>query len=415
MAPEKATRVFISYSHDSDEHCERIRALAEQLRAAGIDACSDQDRPGPEEGWPHWTEQQLAGADFILVVCTRGYAERFDESKGTGVGWEAKLIRQELFDMGRNRRFIPVLFDQDPVFVVPLVLRPYQRYRLPGEFKSLLRHLTRKAKIELAPVAPPVRSEDSDDPRIQSRARATVAFMAVAGILYVLSNAQDWLTKLKPPRTPPCGQAIHPDSEQWPHFLGFCKGVPEGKCETRIGSTIVLTGACKREKMQGEWSAFYENGAQRWSGRAERDQMDGLWSFWDRDNHRSDITFARGMGFYGTRWEFLDGEWRSCKEVFGFGKTQSWKCFDSQGMPYSQGRVEQGKPDGPWTWTCSAGSKSLTYANGTVVAVTLLDADGGLLFEWPGKKPVPGDLRTAFEIASSRARCQNGLNPFPKL
>jgi hypothetical protein len=48
------TRVFISYSHDSPEHADRVLALSDQLRAGGIDCILDQYEPAPEEGWPLW-------------------------------------------------------------------------------------------------------------------------------------------------------------------------------------------------------------------------------------------------------------------------------------------------------------------------------------------------------------------------
>ncbi len=43
-------RVFISYSHDSEEQSARVLALAEQLRRDGIDARIDQFEASPSEG-----------------------------------------------------------------------------------------------------------------------------------------------------------------------------------------------------------------------------------------------------------------------------------------------------------------------------------------------------------------------------
>src|SRR5262245_9736683 len=120
-------RVFISYSHDSEEHRERVRRLVARLRGDGVDAWMDQYSPMLGEGWPRWMEAEFARAQFIVIVCSSGYAERFDRGPGygSGVGWEAVLIRQELYDQGGNTRFVPVLFDGGEV--VPTVLRPYPR------------------------------------------------------------------------------------------------------------------------------------------------------------------------------------------------------------------------------------------------------------------------------------------------
>src|SRR6185295_2025338 len=148
-------RVFISYSHDSEAHRERVRELAARLRGHGIDAWMDQFTSPPVEGWPRWTEQQFAGARFIIVACTEPYAERFNAppSSGSGVGWEATLIRQELYDQGVNTRFVPVYFDDDAK-AVPLVLRPYPRYLLPRDYEQLRQHLMGETKA-VPPLASP--------------------------------------------------------------------------------------------------------------------------------------------------------------------------------------------------------------------------------------------------------------------
>jgi hypothetical protein len=51
-------RVFISYSHDSDEHKAKVRAFAKRLRGDAIDLVLDEDKEpgGPDEGWPAWCE-----------------------------------------------------------------------------------------------------------------------------------------------------------------------------------------------------------------------------------------------------------------------------------------------------------------------------------------------------------------------
>jgi hypothetical protein len=48
--PERVPRVFISYSHDSPEHADRVLALADRLRAEGIDCHLDQYETSPPEG-----------------------------------------------------------------------------------------------------------------------------------------------------------------------------------------------------------------------------------------------------------------------------------------------------------------------------------------------------------------------------
>jgi hypothetical protein len=62
-------RVFISYSHDSPEHKQRVLALSDRLRNDGIEAELDQYQTRPPQGWSYWCEEQLrpANSDFVLV------------------------------------------------------------------------------------------------------------------------------------------------------------------------------------------------------------------------------------------------------------------------------------------------------------------------------------------------------------
>ena len=70
MLPPTKERVFISYSHDSVEHTRRVRALADQLRADGVEAWIDQYVQDPEEGWIHWMRNQVKQASRVLLVFT---------------------------------------------------------------------------------------------------------------------------------------------------------------------------------------------------------------------------------------------------------------------------------------------------------------------------------------------------------
>ena len=84
--PPEPPRVFISYSHDSDEHKARVLGLADRLRDHGVDARVDQYVESPTQGWPLWMEDEIEAADFVLVVATETYdrRRRGREAKGRG-------------------------------------------------------------------------------------------------------------------------------------------------------------------------------------------------------------------------------------------------------------------------------------------------------------------------------------------
>jgi len=156
-------RVFISYSHDSPEHMDRVLALADRLRALGVDAWLDQYEEGPAEGWPLWTERQVQVADFVLIVVTPTYRRRFEgmESAGraSGISWEGAVLKHELYRNSRDKKLIPVVLSAEDMSSIPGVLRSFTYYDLsPGTgFESLYRRLTNRIKVgapELGPRRP---------------------------------------------------------------------------------------------------------------------------------------------------------------------------------------------------------------------------------------------------------------------
>jgi hypothetical protein len=107
--PSEPPKVFISYSHDSPAHEQRVLALAERLRQDGIEAHIDRYVNGtPAEGWPRWMENQLKWADFVLLLCTETYYRRFrgheQPEKGRGVDWEGALVTNEYTKTGVLQR-----------------------------------------------------------------------------------------------------------------------------------------------------------------------------------------------------------------------------------------------------------------------------------------------------------------------
>lgn len=112
---EKNPKVFISYSHDSKEHQDKVLLLSNKMRSEGIDCILDQYEDSPPEGWPRWMDRNIREADFVVMICTTDYYNRVmgleKEGIGLGVRWEGNLIYQHLYNSGTlNSKFIPVLF-----------------------------------------------------------------------------------------------------------------------------------------------------------------------------------------------------------------------------------------------------------------------------------------------------------------
>jgi len=133
MTPEKTTRVFISYSHDSQAHADEVLTLANRLRDDGIDCSVDQYEESPPDGWPQWMDRQIRESTFVLVVCSEFYLNKLlgkvQPNEGLGVKWEGKLICQHLYNEGANSKFIPVLLANGKLDHIPTPLQGATHYR----------------------------------------------------------------------------------------------------------------------------------------------------------------------------------------------------------------------------------------------------------------------------------------------
>ncbi|MGL5827691.1 MAG: NACHT domain-containing protein [Nocardioides sp.] len=176
MGARTPVRVFISYTHDSESHRSAVLRLGERLRADGVDARLDRWVPGtPQQGWPAWMEDELEAADFVLVICSEVYYDRYRGRGATAIGrggrFESNLIRDQLYaDRSRVRRFVPVLGEAATEYHVPDPLRySVTRYLLSDDgYDALYRYLTAQPAKPLPPLHPtrrlPQSAVDSVDP-----------------------------------------------------------------------------------------------------------------------------------------------------------------------------------------------------------------------------------------------------------
>lgn len=149
------SKVFISYSHDSREHADRVLDFCNRLVEDGIDCILDQYEDSPAEGWPRWMDKHIRDADFVVMICTETYYKRVmgeeEKGKGLGVKWEGNLVYQHIYNADTtNTRFLPVLFEDGKVENIPTPLQGATHYRVDSEegYEQLYRRLTNQPRTK---------------------------------------------------------------------------------------------------------------------------------------------------------------------------------------------------------------------------------------------------------------------------
>jgi hypothetical protein len=152
---ERASRVHVIYSWDPAENKKSVSDLVLRLRKHGVNVTFDQDEPGSPSSNPVWMEQRFNEADYVLVICTPEFRQRFDAHLTTaiavplkskapaaaprpagGLEYESTLIRNHKY-LNRHRPVvIPVLPDGGSVHSIPLVLSGDRYYR-PEDGQSI--------------------------------------------------------------------------------------------------------------------------------------------------------------------------------------------------------------------------------------------------------------------------------------
>jgi len=114
-------KVFISYSHDTQEHKKWVLELATRLRNSGVDAIIDQWELSPGDDLPHFMETHLAAADRVVMICTDRYVEKANSGSG-GVGYEKMIITSDLLSKIDSNKVIPIV-KQEASNEVPTFLK----------------------------------------------------------------------------------------------------------------------------------------------------------------------------------------------------------------------------------------------------------------------------------------------------
>jgi hypothetical protein len=136
-----APRVFVSYSHDNEEHKGWVLKLSHRLVVNGVDVILDQWDLRLGSDLPLFMEEGLTQADRVLAVCTDNYVRKANAPVG-GVGYEKRILTASVMDDLRSDQVIPIVRHNDtgklPTFLGSAV---YVDFRDDAEFEAKYAHL----------------------------------------------------------------------------------------------------------------------------------------------------------------------------------------------------------------------------------------------------------------------------------
>lgn len=142
-------RIFISYSHDNDDHKARVKGLADRLKidlgSSVFTVIYDRDCSATDHdrGFVSWSEDQAENAECVLMVFTESYGKCWDgthpKGKRLGATWETRIIKQRIYEVGGDMTFCRVLiFSETDKQYIPSSLKSSPYLILDRDYPQLI-------------------------------------------------------------------------------------------------------------------------------------------------------------------------------------------------------------------------------------------------------------------------------------
>ena len=107
-------KVFISYAWGSQEHDEKVIALATNLKGDGVEVVLDKWQLKEGNDTFKFMEKSVLDESItnVLILIDPIYAKKANERAG-GVGTETQIISSEVYNKVVQTKFIPIVFERD--------------------------------------------------------------------------------------------------------------------------------------------------------------------------------------------------------------------------------------------------------------------------------------------------------------
>lgn len=154
---ELPPQVFISYSHDSEEHKNWIIQLATRLRSNGVDVILDAWNTKLGSDLASFMEQGLSKSQRVICVCSDNYLNKANGGKG-GAGYEKQIMTSELIVDQNTSWIIPLIVNNSSNKKTPTFLgsRKYISFEDPKlyepKYEELLRDILEEPVLPIPPI-----------------------------------------------------------------------------------------------------------------------------------------------------------------------------------------------------------------------------------------------------------------------
>lgn len=140
-----APKVFVSYSHDSDEHKAWVAKLTTDLCRNGVDATLDQFDLALGQDVAMFMQRGVATSDRVIMVCSEAYVKKADAGAG-GVGYERLVITSEVVQNIDTKKFIPLVRGNPSSPKVPRFMGPrfYVDFTRDEDYTAKLEEILRE-------------------------------------------------------------------------------------------------------------------------------------------------------------------------------------------------------------------------------------------------------------------------------
>jgi len=149
--------VFISYSHDSEEHKNWVLQLATRLRSNGVDVILDRWNLKLGSDFAAFMERGLSKSSRVICVCSDIYVRKANEGKG-GAGYEKQIITSEFINDQNTEWVIPLIKNnpgerKTPTFLGGRIYISFEESRLfETKYEELLRDLLDEPVLPIPPI-----------------------------------------------------------------------------------------------------------------------------------------------------------------------------------------------------------------------------------------------------------------------